>query len=133
MRALSWWMALAINVCPVASAVEVHRCGSGGAGRYQDVPCAAGERAVRWRAGAPGVIAPVPRSPRGAIPSAPQTVPRKGRRGARGHAALIPLERDPAACDRAQRARDTALQRMARRETYIEQRRWEDRLRDACR
>jgi hypothetical protein len=46
---------------------------------------------------------------------------------------LIPLQADPQACSRALRARDNALQRRRRRESYVEQRQWDDRLRDACR
>ncbi|WP_152983456.1 hypothetical protein [Stenotrophomonas chelatiphaga] len=126
MHASTGWLAIGICAC-AALAGPVHRCGSGATVRYQDAPCAAGEPTVQWAA--PDTNAPATRPP--AV--RPPAVRRKAPRSVPGRSVLIPLQADPQACSRAQSARKNALQRRSRRESYVEQRQWDDRLRDACR
>lgn len=127
MHASVGWLAMGIWACCAALAGPVQRCGSGATMRYQDTPCAAGEPAAPWTA--PDTHAPAARPP----VVRPPPVRRKAPRSVPGRSVLIPLQADPQACSRAQRARKNALQRRSRRESYVEQRQWDDRLRDACR
>lgn len=127
MHASAGWLAIGIWACCGALAGTVHRCGSGTSLRYQDIPCAAGEPTVQWTV--PHSNAPAARSP----VVRPPPLRRKAPRSAPGRSVLIPLQADPQACSRAQRARKNVLQRRSRRESYVEQRRWDDRLREACR
>lgn len=135
MHASPWWLAVGIGVCSAAFAGPVHRCGSGAAVRYQDAACAAGEPAVRWTgpdSAASGETAETAAVSAVAQPR-PPPVSRRTRQQQPGRLVLIPLQRDPQACSRAQRARRNALQRRRRRESFVQQRHWDDRLRDACR
>lgn len=127
MHASVGWLAMGIWACCTALAGPVQRCGSGATVRYQDTPCAAGEPAAQWTA--PDTHAPAARPP--AV--RPPPVRHKAPRPVPGRLVLIPLQADPQACSRAQRARKNALQRRSRRESYVEQRQWDDRLREACR
>lgn len=134
MHASVWWLAMGIGVCSAAFAGPIHRCGSGAAVRYQDAACAAGEPMVRWMVPDSAATAPTPAAtPVAEPPPRPPPVSRRTRRPPPGRIALIPLQRDPQACSRAQRARKNALQRRRQRESYVQQRRWDDLLRDACR
>lgn len=138
MHASAWWLAVGIGVCSAAFAGPVHRCGSGAAVRYQDAACAAGEPAVRWTvpdSAASGETAETAETAAVSPVAQPRPPPvsRRTRQQQPGRLVLIPLQRDPQACSRAQRARRNALQRRRRRESFVQQRHWDDRLRDACR
>lgn len=127
MHARTSFLMIGIGVCCAALAGPVHRCGSGAAVRYQDAPCAAGEATTHW-------VDRDRNPPVATTPTAqPPPIRRKAPRAPPGRSVLIPLQEDPQACRRAQRAREIALQRRRQHESYVEQRQWDDRLRDACR
>ena len=134
---LGMLVALLLMGCPAGMAQTVYKCHDAyGRSRYQATPCATGSTQV-WRRemeAAPVMTAPLVAH---AHPvSTPATLRSSGKPGVRRQApqgAVISLHRDAAACARTKAQRDRALARRGLKRTFLELRRWDERVHEACR
>lgn len=129
-------LALAMG-CPTGTAQTVYKCHDAqGRSIYQATPCTRGTTQA-WRRemeAAPPIAAPPAATARPTATPAPRRPSRTAtgrRQGPQG--AVISLHRDADACARTKAQRDRALAHRGLKRTFLELRRWDERVEEACR
>lgn len=118
-------------------AQSVYKCHDAeGRSIFQSTPCADGTTQA-WRREID--VAPTAATPTSiSVPRAHTPAPRRAsgkqvRRRPQPQGAVISLHRDAEACTRAKTQRDRALARRGLKRTFLELRRWDERVQEACR
>lgn len=130
------WVVLMVQAAQAAAAPSgrIVRCEQAGEVIYQDTPCARGAASHAWRPPVGERVVRRPAHRRGRAPARTRPAARTRARRAvqRPLAVLIPLHEDPKGCARAKR-RQAQLRQAQPHPTLLQQRRWDDAVRAACR